>query len=192
MKTLILLVICCCTSFISIAQKDSLKFDENNRYVYYQVVEKPDIGVDTLYSRAKSFAQKLDKAKLTEDRSVSNIAVASRFLVYMQSLASKKDAGEVKFLLTIDAKPGKYRYKFTDFVFTPYKIDRYGNMVPVPGMNMPIERLSGQYSRKDIDSFLNQIGQYCKATGDRLQLTMEKKQPSTKDVPTKKVDTSKW
>jgi len=37
------------------AQKDSLAFDENNKYIYYQVVQQPGLPADTMFNRALYF-----------------------------------------------------------------------------------------------------------------------------------------
>ncbi|WP_431198784.1 hypothetical protein ACQ86K_21895 [Mucilaginibacter sp. P19] len=40
------------------AQKDSLAFDENNKYIYYKTVDQPGSIADSLYSRGLYFLTK--------------------------------------------------------------------------------------------------------------------------------------
>ena len=180
-----------CTVNAALAQKDSLQFDEANHYVYYHVAEKPGMSNDTLYDRGLKFVKVLD-TKITGKPTEYAIVTKGNFVVYGSSLISKKEAGEVTYQLNIDTKEGKYRFKFSEFVFIPYKLDRYGNMVAMPGIFVPAEKLSAQYSKKESDVYLDQIGTFCKNAARQLSICMDKKQAPKKAETIKKVQTDKW
>lgn len=192
MKKLFLSISCFLLLNLAYAQKDSLQFDEANKYVYYHVVEKPGMNADTLDNRGLLFVEKNDLKSVSKKRVPYAIAVKDKFVIYNNSLASKKQAGEVKYTLNIDSKDQKYRYKFGEFTFTPYKIDRYGNMVAVPGIEIPLEKLSARYSKKDANTYLDQVGMFCKSTAAGLQKYMDRVQGLKKEEPIKKVSTDKW
>ncbi|AMR33246.1 hypothetical protein A0256_18390 [Mucilaginibacter sp. PAMC 26640] len=175
----------------AIAQKDSLQFDESNKYVYYQVAEKPGMSSDTLYNRGIIFLKSI-QAKSVNKTSPNNIISRGKFMVYGNALVSKKEAGEVAYQLNIDTKEGKYRYKFSGFVFTPYKIDRFGSMVAVPGIAIPAEKLSSKYNKKESEAFLDQIATFCIAGAKQLSSYMDKIQAPKTVQPVKKVITDKW
>jgi hypothetical protein len=59
MKKILLAVVCIVFKVTSAsAQADSLVIDENNKYIYYQVVEQPASSADSLQARAIVFAKK--------------------------------------------------------------------------------------------------------------------------------------
>jgi hypothetical protein len=168
------------------AQKD-LQVDENNRFVYYEVVDKPGVSTDTLFQRGMVFAKKAGKSTAP-----NSITTKGKFTVYASSLASKKDAGEISYVLTIDTKDQKYRYKFGTFIFKPYRFDRYGSMSAVPGVEIDLERMASKYGQKDTESYLTQAAEYCKATAANLKMYMDRAQIAKKADAPKKVATENW
>lgn len=180
-----------CSIGAALAQKDSLQTDETNKYVYYRVIEKSGISNDTLHKRALAFIYAIE-ARSNGKTEMGTIVAKGKFLVYGSALVSKKEAGEITYQISIDTKDEKYRYKFSDFVFTPFKIDRYGSMVAVPGIYIPAEKINAKYSRKDADAYLDQIGAYCRDSARQLGSYMDKVQVPKKPEPVKKVYTDKW
>src|SRR5579863_9279849 len=125
MKRILVSVACILAAHAANAQKSLLALDENNKYIYYQVVEQPNASRDSLGKKASGFTRgvyKKDKTHLAGD---SVITVKDKILTYSTLAFVKHESGEVKFSLTIECKDNKYRYWFTDFVFTPYHKDRY-------------------------------------------------------------------
>lgn len=192
MKKLFFSILMLAAIQVAHAQDSPLQLDENNKYVYYQVEEKPAMPADTLYQRALLFAKKADKLQVNADKAANSVGAKGKFIVYANSLASKKDAGEVNYVLTIDAKDQKYRYKFGSFVFVPYKINRYGNMAAVPGIEIPLEKLPSKYGKKDVANYLEQVAAYCKHMAADLKTGMDRALVIKKEETIKKVDTQKW
>jgi hypothetical protein len=60
------------------------------------------------------------------------------FLVYSQSGILKKIAGAIRYHVSIETKDGKYRYSFSDFIFSYYHQDRNYQMVKT-GKTKPLE-----------------------------------------------------
>jgi hypothetical protein len=70
------------------AQKDVLQFDEDNKYVYYQVVDKKDFSADTLYNRGLVF-MKSQGLKASGWRSARHhYCQRPKLVVYTNSLVS--------------------------------------------------------------------------------------------------------
>ncbi len=191
MKKLFFSIACILLINTARAQKDVLQFDEDNKYVYYQVVDKKGMSADTLYNRALVFI-KTQGFKADGKAAAGTIAAKHKLVVYGNSLVSKKEAGEVAYTLTIDTKDQKYRYKFAGFVFRPYKINRYGSMAVIPGVEIPLEKVWTKYSVKDTDAYLDQVGAFCKASAARLSQQMDKVQVLRAEETVKKVATDKW
>lgn len=191
MKKLFLCIACILAINTARAQKDLLQSDENNKYVYYQVVDKKDFTADTLFNRALAF-MKSQEIKASGKASAGSITAKDKTVLYTNSLVSKKEGGEVTYTFTIDVKDQKYRFKLSDFVFKPYKINRYGNMATQSGIEFPLEKIWTKYSEKDTDLYLDQVGAFCKATATKLIKYMDRVPVLRTEEPLKKVVTDKW
>jgi hypothetical protein len=177
----------------SLAQDTALEFDESNTYVYYKIVDMPGINADTLYRRGWDFAKALNtKNKPAKGKAAYALNTRGSFPVYTGSSLIKKEAGAVTYTLNIEAKDQKFRYKLSDFVFLPYKRDRFNNMAPQPGIEVPAEKLLSKYSAKEADEILAKITAFCQSTGAGLREKMEKVAVLRKPEPVKKIATENW
>lgn len=173
------------------AQKSLLSIDENNKYIYYQVVDRPGVSADSLHKNAalfmNDFYAKEKSLKLTN----AGASVKDKFLTYTSLV--KHENGEMIYALNIECKDGKYRYWITDFVFTPYEMNRYGMFTAVNGVTIPLEKASDKLAKKDVEGYFEQTGAFCKQLGDKLKKYMVegKAQPKV-DKPVKKIVTDKW
>ena len=194
MKRILVSVACILTAYTVNAQKSLLALDENNKYIYYQVVEQPNASKDSLGRKAGAFALGVYKKDKTHVAGDSVITVKDKILTYSVLAFVKHESGEVKFMLNIECKDNKYRYWFTGFVFAPYYKDRYGNFVPEPGIEYPLEKASSKLDKKELEGYLDQTGAYCKQIGDNLKAYMSQNHQSTKTAtqPVEKIVTDKW
>jgi hypothetical protein len=191
MKKILLLIAGLVISGIASAQKSLLSVDENNKYIYYQVVDMPGISADSLHKNAVLFMKELYPKMKSAQLTQTGASVKDKFLTYTQLV--KHENGEMAYNLNVECKDGKYRYWLTDFVFTPYEKDRYGVFVPVKGIEIPIEKASSKVNKKDLDDYFDQTGAFCKQTGDKLKKYMAEGRPQPKvDKPVKKIVTDKW
>ena len=190
MKTTFIALICILFAKITFAQQDFLSFDEHNKYIYYQVAEAPGQLVDTMHSRGINFLKAYyPKIKVKAVADGKNISAEGKFLSYGGTSVLKHEKGEVTFKANIEFKDQKFRFWLTDFVFTPYQRDRYGNFVPEPGIDIPLENAVSKFDKKDVDAYLDETGAFCKQFGDRLKqfiLDMPKKEEVVKKVVTDK------
>jgi hypothetical protein len=192
MKKLLFGFICVWFAQTASAQKDSLQTDEADKYVYYKVVDKAGLTADTLYNRGRAFIKAAD-VKVDAGKAAANtLNGKAKFVVYNGVSVMKKESGVINYTLFIETKDGKYRYKLSDFVFTPYTRDRFNNMVPVDGIEIPIEKLETKYSKKEAADILNQTGKFSQATGNNITAYMNKLSNIKKAEPIKKVATDKW
>lgn len=194
MKRILFLLTCIAVAWSANAQKALLALDENNKYIYYQVVDQPNATRDSLNRKALSFVRgtyKKIKTNLTGD---SVISIKDKILTYSVLAFAKHESGEIKYTLTIECRDNKYRYWFADFVFTPYYKDRYGNFVPQSGIEIPLEKAISKIDKKELDGYLDQTGAYCKQAGDGLKAFMSQNHLSVKagTQPVKKIVTNKW
>lgn len=192
MKKLLFSLVCVLCSQVVSAQKEMLQLDEANKYVYYQVVDKQGVTADTLYERGSYFIKMTNPENKQESVVANTITTKGKFLVYNGSTVAKKAGGEISYILHIETKDQKYRYKISDFIFTPYTRDRFNNMVPMPGIEVPIEKLTSKYSQKEADNYLNQTGMFCQATSNKLKQYMDKISTTKREGAIKKVVTDKW
>src|ERR1700761_4056187 len=169
MKKLFLIIICLFIARIASAQKGLLSYNEQNKYIYYQVVEQPGLNKDTLQARALYFLKtsyplnKIEKAETS-----GNFTGSGKFLITSSLSMVKHIYGEVNYTYFIECKEGKYRYWLTDFVYTPHKTDRYGNSVPEQGMDVPLENGAAKLEKHDFNLCLDETGGYSKQFGEKL------------------------
>jgi uncharacterized protein with TBP-like fold DUF4468 len=193
MKTTILVLVLALFVKITVAQQELLSFDEHNKYIYYQVADAPGLPADSLHARGLSFLKRYyPKIKLKTTAGEENISGQGKFLSYGGVSVLKREKGEIAFQLNIEFKDQKYRYWLTEFVCTPYQRDRYGNFVPEPGIDIPLENAISKFEKKDVDDYLNDTGAFCKQFGDHLKQFIINLNPPKKEEITKKVVTDKW
>jgi hypothetical protein len=178
------------------AQKDSLAFDENNKYIYYQVVSKPDLPADTLFNRALYFfktAYPQSALKLAvADKEKGTFSGSGNFLVSKKTLLTSHEDGSVTYSIRVDVKDGKYRYWLSDFVFNPYQRNRYNSFESVPGIYIPLEKPDGKIEKKDLAAYLDGILSSSHKIGETLKHYMLKTSSLKKVTPVKKISTKDW
>lgn len=178
MKNILIVFACVLLAKNASAQKDSLAFDENDKYIYYQTVTQEGLSADTLYSRGLYFfklAYPKDKLKLsTTDKAQGVLVGSSGFLVSKKSFVTTHEDGEITYTLRVEVKDNKYRYWFTDFVYVPYQRNRYNVYEPVPGLTIPMEKAKDKLDKRDVAEFLNRILLNSRKVGGVLRLYMLK------------------
>jgi hypothetical protein len=188
MKTTIIALVYILFAKITFAQHDLLSFDEHNKYIFYQVADAPGLTLDTVHARVFKFLKKeYPKIKLKPTAGGNDIHGDGQFLTYGGISVLKHEKGEITFQFNIEFKDQKYRYWLTDFIFTPFQRDRYGNFVPQPGIDIPLENASAKFDKKDVDGYLDETGAFCRQFGDRLKqfiINAPKKEEITKKVVT--------
>jgi len=196
MKRLIALLAGVLFTGIAFAQKDSLAMDENNKYIYYQVVTQPGLPADTLYNRAlyffKTAYSKKDLKLEGNDKDKGVLTGPGSFLVSKKSLVTSHEDGSVAFTLHIEVKEGKYRYWFTDFVFNPYQRNRYNSYESVPGIYIPLEKADGKIEKKDLASYMDGVLSSSRLIGGNLKAYMLKTSSLKKEEKIKKISTKDW
>ncbi len=196
MKKILVLICFFIVAVKADAQKDSLAVDDHGKLVYYKVVNSGTVIADVLYARALAFAKSYDKnvLKITkQDAKAMTMVAEGAIPVAKSGSLSKHTDGAVSCKLNIEVKDSKYRYWFTDFVYTPYERDRYNNYVPKAGMDVALEKADKQLEKKDISHYLDESAMFSRQTGAKLQQYMAAKAVAKKDTTSKKViSISKW
>ena len=173
------------------AQKELLSYNEQNKYTYFQVVSRPGVSADTLKDRALYFLRKnysKSGSKITDTGAVS---ATGKFIVYAGISMTRHQAGEISYTINIAYKDQKYKYWLSDFLFTPYKLDRYGSYEPEPGQEMPLEKGLARIEKRPFESYLDQTGTFCKSVGETLKQYMLNISSLPPKDPTKKVISTK-
>jgi len=175
MKKIFLILTCLFITAAASAQKDLLSFNEQNKYIYYQVVEQPGLTADTMHARALYFLKTAyAQNKIKEGAISGNFTGSGKFLIASSLSAIKHVYGEINYTYFIECKDGKYRYWLTDFVYTPHKTDRYGNSVPEQGVDIPLEGGASKVDKREFGICLDEVGTYSKQFGDKLKQDMVK------------------
>ena len=192
MKKLFVVLVCLLTVKSAVAQKDLLSLDEHNKYIYYQVISQPGLTADTFQNRSQYFLKtNYPKDQLTKSQAAESITGTGKLLMLTGISAAKHIDGEVSYTFNIEYKDQKYRYWLTDFVFTPYYVDRYGNSVPKPGIDIPLEEGTAKLEKGQLSNYSIQISNYSKQFGDKLKQYMLMISAAPVKVDKKKVITTK-
>lgn len=197
MKNILIALTCILFAKAAAAQKDSLSFDENDKYIYYQTANEPGLSADTLYNRALYFMKTANlKNKLTfvsADKQQGVVTGKGSFPVAKKAFISTHDDGAISYTARIEVKDSKYRYWFTDFVYTPYQRNRYNVYEPVPGINIPMENAKGKIDKDDFNVYLNKMLLNSRQAGSTLKAYMLKASALPKeDKKIKKISTKEW
>jgi hypothetical protein len=194
MKKIVVVLLCLLFAKAASAQKDSLSFDEHNKYIYYKVVEQPGLTADTFQNRVLYFLKiNYPKNKIEQAAAPATITGTGKFLVLTGLSVAKHVAGEISYSFTVGYKDQKYRYWLTDFVYTPYKTDRYGNSVPEQGVQIPLENGLSKLEKVELSNCLDQSGTYSIKFGGKIKEYMLRVS-ATKPAETKKkvISTKDW
>ena len=192
MKTLLIGLVGFLFAGNAFAQQNLLSFDEHNKYIYYQVVIMPALPADTLRERGEYFLKTAYPKTVVKSVGVESLKGEAKFITYGGVSVMRHEKGEVAYEVNIEFKDQKYRFWLTNFVFTPYQRDRYGNFVPQQGVDIPLETASSRLEKKELASYLDETGTFCKQWGDKLKSYMLKVPAQKKEETVKKVVTDKW
>lgn len=197
MKNILIALVCILFVKTAAAQKDSLSFDENDKYIYYQTVSQPGLSTDSLYNRGLYFMKTAyPKSKLslvTADKTQGVLTGKGSFLVSKKAFIATHEDGAINFTVRIEVKDSKYRYWFTDFVYVPYQRNRYNVYEPIPGITIPMEQAKGKIDKADFNEYLNRILLNSKQAGTALKAYMLKTSALPKEgQKIKKISTKEW
>lgn len=147
----------CLPVFSQTSDKDDLMpLDERGKYIFYEVVEGKETPADSLYARALDFlkAKKLSSVKPAP----SEILASGKFLISKTAFVLTRPSGEVLYNFSFEIKEGKYRFWLTDFVFIPYKRDRYANFVPATTKGTALETTPDKLNAGEWTSYILAAG----------------------------------
>ncbi|WP_448700041.1 DUF4468 domain-containing protein [Mucilaginibacter sp. AW1-3] len=194
-KRILFLLLCIGFAKPAMAQKDSLATNEHGKYIYYHVVNLNKDNADILLVRALDFfdmpGNKANFKVTDKDANTHTIDGTGFFTVSSSLSLAKHDDGKITFKLHIEIKEQKYRYWLTDFVFIPYYKDRYNNLVPQPGVEIPMENITKKINNKDAGHYLDECGTFSIKFGARLKKQMESAPVKTSNGK-KVIVTEKW
>jgi len=193
MKKILILLVCVLFTKIVSAQKELLSFNEQNKYTYFQVITQAGSPVDTLQLRALYFLKKnYPKDKIKQADTAAAFTGTDKFLVYDGISLTRHESGEIHYTYNIACKDQKYKYWLTDFVFTPYKMDRYSNYVPETAIDIPLEEGLSKLEKKQLENYLDQTGIFCKNFGIKLKQYMLNISALPKEGNKKTISTKDW
>jgi hypothetical protein len=93
-----------------------------NKITYLEVIEQEESGSDSLYTRAKRWAQVRfgkggDKGLFQDDKKNQRLIINGVLTAYRyNSKYTKRDVGKYYFQMTVWIKEGRYRYQITNLV----------------------------------------------------------------------------
>lgn len=130
-KLLFILLILCINQ--AHAQKKKNPSDSTKKIIYSEIVKIDSTNRFELYRKAAKWIESQKFTILEEDQIAGKLLAKNKIVVYTDKSVLAKPNGEFNHDVLIEIKEGKYRYSFTNFVFTYYKQDRNMKYVPVKG-----------------------------------------------------------
>jgi hypothetical protein len=134
-KIFILLILLSASTFA----QDNLPRDENGKIVFEEIVKVDSMPASLLLRNAKAW---ILKNYVQSEKSIkfdtNSASAKGLFLVYTKGGISKEIHGAIRYNVRILVKNNKYQYRFSDFVFEYYKINRNYQYVPT-GQEKPLE-----------------------------------------------------
>lgn len=154
-----------------------LSMGNDHKYTYYEVVIDTGLTKDSLMLRAKNFLEKNhhQSFKITIEEEAALVAEGS-FVVDKTILVASHPSGQVIYKFSFNAKNNRYRFWLTDFVYTPYIRDRYGNFVPKSNLGKPLEKALGKLKSADWNAVLIATAAKTKEMGEEFKKFMVGKQ----------------
>ncbi|WP_051189752.1 DUF4468 domain-containing protein [Daejeonella oryzae] len=150
--------------------ENDLLLDERGKYIYYEVVDVPQISKDSLSKRSLYFFKKKNlKLKTSFLQADSLLNGAGKFILNKEALVLSHPKGEMVFTFTCEIKEGKYRYWLTDFKFLPYQRDRYGNFVPLITNYTPLEKDPGKLNALEWKNTIGTTAEQSKKIGESFK-----------------------
>lgn len=152
-------------SFTAAAQTDKsaedMPRDERGKFIHYEVVEKSPASADSLKYRALAFFK---KKRLTDiDQKADQVQANGKTVINKTAFVLTHPSGEVRYNFAFEVKDGKYRFWLTDFLFVPYKRDRYGNFVPSTTKGIPLENDPGKLNAGEWASYIDAADKHANA-----------------------------
>jgi hypothetical protein len=120
------------------ANSQALPLDSQGKVSFYEVVPADSLRAGTLYARAKRWLAHRGYQVSTADSVAGRLVATQALAVYDRGYVTKKLHGKVRYQLTLEAKDGRYRLEFNNFIFDYYQEDRAYRLVPT-GKTKPLE-----------------------------------------------------
>lgn len=178
----------------SFAQDKPLPFDERSKLIYYEVVESTKTPKDSLISRASAFLNAdVKRFKMVSVKGDTLVEATGKMLISKNALGMARPMGAVDYNFYAEVKEGKYRFWFTDFVFTSYLRDRYGNFVPSTAIGTPLEREQSKLRAAEWLNYQKITAREAKTLADQFKQALATK-IYTVEAPRPKntISTKKW
>lgn len=144
MKQLTPFIISLCFSICLLGQEANLlPLHENGKIMFREVVSVEGIPNNQLHSNAEAFvlskgSNKKKHNKKNDIPDSTTFSAKCTYKVFQKTLGQHPD-GEIRYNLTIEVKEMRYRYTMTNFVFHPYKRNRYGKYELIGGKSKELE-----------------------------------------------------
>ena len=120
------------------ARAQVLPLGPDGRAELLEVVRADSLTAGQLFARAEGWLRRRGYALALADSAAGRLEATHAFGLYDRGYVSKRLHGQVRYGLTVEVKPGRYRLRLHNFVFAYYQEDRTGRFVPT-GKTRPLE-----------------------------------------------------
>ncbi|ETZ20484.1 hypothetical protein [Pedobacter sp. V48] len=176
------------------SQTNALPMDERGKYTFLEVAELPLVKKEVMSANAKRFFKGYSKAiKLSSSEGDTAFYGKGKMVLNKSLVGVGHPTGEAKYNISLELRNGKYRLILTDFMFTPYERDRYGNFVPV-AVSTALEKSPGKLNNTEWEKNVSSIAGESRKIADKLKTMMSNtvKDPKPETKKPAAISTTKW
>lgn len=195
MKKLLILLAFCGLYLHGLAQKNTLVLNDDNKLMYYQVINLSSVN-PAEQAKATTVFVKKNYTDIKADGQVADKAAyqgKGKLILYRKGLLSGQEEAQIEFTLRVEFKTDRYRIIMSNYIYTPLQRNRYGVFAPVNGLSIPIEKLHSRVKENQYNNYVNQIITYADQLNGKLHTYLLNTDTHTKKPPLpKRVSTKEW
>jgi hypothetical protein len=124
---------------------------------------------------------------------MTGIVAAGQFIIIKTALMLAHPSGELQYNFTFEMKEQKYRFWLSDFLFIPYKRDRYGNFVPSTPIGKALEDNPGKLNAGEWASYVDAARKQSAVFASQFKASLNTlRKGKTPAIKKKVISTKSW
>ncbi|MGK7395414.1 MAG: hypothetical protein ACNS62_12635 [Candidatus Cyclobacteriaceae bacterium M3_2C_046] len=167
----------------------SLPLNQDKKVEFYDVIDFAGTQTE-IYDKVLYVVKNIDRCQIIDSvrGEVSSVDASCEFPLYKTKFTKSLD-GQMEYKFKVEVKDNRYRYFLNDFVFQPYKRDRYGRYQAVKGQAKPLEEQDYKGNQNKWENYKDLTEEYMMALAGYLKEEVEQTHiGNTEDNKTSKRD----
>ncbi len=176
------------------AQNPIFPIDDSGKYIFSDVIIVSGVDQADLFKKGEKYIQQLKIHNSTQNNLHKNHEQHTLFnkgSLVVHNFGSIKNSisGVVEFDMILEFKDEKCRYTITNFIFNPYKRNRYGKFESISGKYTPLEKEVSRLNKKEWAKHRKEVYNYSQDLIKSLTRAISHKET---DQPKKIIKSDNW